>query len=689
MMSGQFDDAEEGDDLLNLQTTDAEFIHAMRAKMILFSEKSSQSPATKTSRLYENPAFQSDPNPAESERTSDTDNVMAGDERNREYCEEQDDDDDLYDLIEDEEDLKTIGGSSSKSLSHLSEAGASRINLTSKNMSHSVSNAVTKMHHLESTKRKSHTGRDDRATSEQCLDPRTRLILFRMLSNGFLELIDGCLSTGKEANVYYAKAGRTAGWVTGSAGSGDRDGSMSHKSHASDVTFAPLVSPDITEYAIKIYKTSILVFKDRDKYVSGEHRWRKGYCEFIEADVFFHSCYFCLKQRSCFPHILLLFFVKNSTKGKSNPRKMVKVWAEKEMRNYRRIHNAKIPCPAPILLKSHVLIMEFLGENGWPSPRIRDAGLSEKRLREAYVQTIVIMRRMFQRCKLVHGDLSEYNLLWHKNEVYVIDVSQSVESDHPSALDFLRKDAANVNDFFKKAGNLNVMTTRQLFEFVTSTVIEDIPEAESAALDSIMEHVDSNALLMEKASENERRALDQQESVDEAVFMSQFLPRSLNQVADYDVGKIEEGDVEETYAHAVAALTGNEDVVEAVAKKTGVDVGSKSTRVLFATNVVDGNAGTNDDEDNENSAEEESDDESESGGLECEEDSSSESGEKKFVKAAMTPEEVAAAKEEEKARRKANKKAVKEAQSEKRMNKIKKKDKQRAIKKTKGNKKKK
>jgi RIO kinase 1 len=126
--------------------------------------------------------------------------------------------------------------------------------------------------------------------------------------------------------------------------------------------------------------------------------------------------------------------------GKSNPRKMVKVWAEKEMRNYRRIYNAGIPCPAPILLKSHVLIMEFLGENGWPSPRIRDANLSEKRLREAYVQTIIIMRRMFQRCKLVHGDLSEYNLLWHKNEVYVIDVSQSVESDHPSALDFLRND---------------------------------------------------------------------------------------------------------------------------------------------------------------------------------------------------------------------------------------------------------
>ncbi|EED94593.1 predicted protein, partial [Thalassiosira pseudonana CCMP1335] len=288
-------------------------------------------------------------------------------------------------------------------------------------MSHAVSNQKHKMQNLSLSKSSSHTGRDDRATSEQCLDPRTRLILFRMLSSGFLELIDGCLSTGKEANVYYAKAGRIA-----SAAGGDVENAT---------TTTTTTSGEVSSYAIKIYKTSILVFKDRDKYVSGEHRWRKGYC-------------------------------------KSNPRKMVKVWAEKEMRNYRRIHNASIPCPAPILLKSHVLIMEFLGENGWPSPRIRDAGLSERRLREAYVQTVVIMRRMYQRCKLVHGDLSEYNLLWHKNEVYVIDVSQSVESDHPSALDFLRKDASNVNDFFRKNGNLNVMTTRQLFEFVTSTVIE-------------------------------------------------------------------------------------------------------------------------------------------------------------------------------------------------------------------------
>lgn len=44
-------------------------------------------------------------------------------------------------------------------------------------------------------------GRDDRATTEQVLDPRTRMILFKLLSNGTVSEINGCISTGKEANV--------------------------------------------------------------------------------------------------------------------------------------------------------------------------------------------------------------------------------------------------------------------------------------------------------------------------------------------------------------------------------------------------------------------------------------------------------------------------------------------------------
>ncbi len=113
---------------------------------------------------------------------------------------------------------------------------------------------------------------------------------------------------------------------------------------------------------------------------------------------------------------------------------------------------AGIPVPRPVFLRLHILVMDFLGKDGWPSPRLKDATLTEDQWRECYVQCVLMMRRMYQQCKLVHGDLSEYNILFHKKKLYIIDVSQSVELDHPSALDFLRKDAKNITDFFRKVG---------------------------------------------------------------------------------------------------------------------------------------------------------------------------------------------------------------------------------------------
>ena len=354
---------------------------------------------------------------------------------------------------------------------------------------------------------------------------------------------------------------------------------------------------------------------------------------------------------------------------------MVKVWAEKEMRNYRRIHTAGIPCPEPIFLKSHILLMEFLGEDGWPSPRLKDAGLSHKHMREAYVQTILIMRHLYQRCKLVHGDLSEYNLLWHKNQVYVIDVSQSVENSHPSTLDFLRKDVSNVNDFFSKIGKLDVMSTRQLFEFVTVPLKEDGGDDEEMKyLEKLMDEVEQYHAKLSRSTDQERREFAQREASDEAVFMSSFLPRSLNQVADYDIKQLEKGNVEESYAHAVAALTGNPDVVEAFhnAKEKGED-DQADQRAKESSNPVS--------EEEDQSSEEDRDDEEHgsSSGEEGDDDDDS----VRFTKTPKTPEELEQEKADKKAERKANKKAVREAKTEKRQTKIKKKDKKRAIKRAK------
>ena len=632
IIHGQFDDADDND--MN-DDLDEAFIEMMRQR--LYQQHKQQKESLMSHSVETN--HEKDDGPQESY-----------DYEEEEEEEEYDEEEELFlQSTSSGGNYHKMGGGGSHSTNGM-EFSTKNVNLT-----HAVSNTLQKMQSMEITKQSKHTGRDDRATVEQCLDPRTRLILFRLLNQGFLQLIDGCLSTGKEANVYYAKAGTN---------NNHHNNNNNNPNHMMANTYIntnndTIAMKKVEEYAIKIYKTSILVFKDRDKYVSGEHRWRKGYC-------------------------------------KSNPRKMVKVWAEKEMRNYRRLHQASIPCPMPILLKSHVLIMEFLGNGeGWPSPRLKDANLSERRLREAYVQTIIIMRRMFVRCKLVHGDLSEYNLLWHQSRVYVIDVSQSVESHHPSALDFLRSDCSNVNDFFHKTANIPVMTTRQLFTFITSTTIQDTTEAEEEALDDIMEQIQNQSQKNEENNNNntksQQREQEQKEAVDEAVFMSQFLPRSLNQLADYEIQQIEDGNVEDTYAHAVAELTGKTTTTSSVSPKHSSKTTKKQAEVTIVTPTTSfttetetyrhANDSNNYDEVEYDTADEDEYDDTMTGDDDSDND-------EKYVKIPMTPEQLQERKDAKKALRKSNKKAVKEAQSEKRKNKkITKKDKKRAVKKTKGKKK--
>merc|ERR1712216_479056 len=112
----------------------------------------------------------------------------------------------------------------------------------------------------------------------------------------------------------------------------------------------------------------------------------------------------------------------------------VKVWAEKEFRNLNRLVAAGVHCPEPVMLRSHVLVMGFFGRDGWASPKLKDATFSAQKARELYRECVMILRNIYQKAKLVHGDFSEYNLLYYQGEIVVIDVSQAVEHAHPHAL---------------------------------------------------------------------------------------------------------------------------------------------------------------------------------------------------------------------------------------------------------------
>ncbi|CAI7646224.1 unnamed protein product [Penicillium bialowiezense] len=309
----------------------------------------------------------------------------------------------------------------------------------------------------------------DRATSEQVLDPRTRMLLLQMINRGIVSEIHG-----KEANVYHAM----------SISQDDEEAPPLHR-------------------AIKVYKTSILVFKDRDKYVTGEFRFRQGY-------------------------------------NKSNNRAMVKMWAEKEMRNLRRIYAAGIPCPEPLYLRLHVLAMGFIGSSkGLGAPRLKDVEFSipepENRWRELYIELLGYMRVMYQTCHLVHADLSEYNILYHKERLYIIDVSQSVEHDHPRSLEFLRMDIKNVSDFFRRK-NVMTLPERTVFNFIISP---EGPAEIVAGNEEMRSVIDKLLVAREEGTDEQQEA----EDVDTAVFRQQYIPQTLDQVYDVerDTERIRDG----------------------------------------------------------------------------------------------------------------------------------------------------
>ncbi|KAJ2533501.1 Serine/threonine-protein kinase rio1, partial [Coemansia sp. RSA 1933] len=212
---------------------------------------------------------------------------------------------------------------------------------------------------------------------------------------------------------------------------------------------------------------------------------------------------------------------------------MVRLWAEKEMRNLKRIYTSGIPSPNPLILRQHVLVMDFLGSSdGVAYPRLKDATISASRFPKLYYQLVKDMRTLYNVCHLVHADLSEYNILYHSKTLYIIDVSQSVEHDHPYALDFLRHDCNNVNEFFRKRGNVRTMSLRRLFEFITDPTISAAENAVDEALERIKEEMEGTSdEMLSKMRE------------DDEVFRQSYIPRTLNEVIDYerDVQKVNDG----------------------------------------------------------------------------------------------------------------------------------------------------
>jgi RIO kinase 1 len=140
-------------------------------------------------------------------------------------------------------------------------------------------------------------------------------------------------------------------------------------------------------------------------------------------------------------------------------KEIIFAWTRKEFSNLKRARKAGVPVPEPYSFDRNILLMEFLGEDQVPFPQIREVDLPDPQ--ETYREIVGYVERLFSDARLVHGDLSEYNILYG-DRPWLIDMGQAVTPDHPRALQFLARDIRNINRFF--SDKCEIMGDQEIFQ---------------------------------------------------------------------------------------------------------------------------------------------------------------------------------------------------------------------------------
>lgn len=195
------------------------------------------------------------------------------------------------------------------------------------------------------------------------------------------------------------------------------------------------LGPDETEVALKLYRINASNFTQMREYLEGDPRF-----DGIASDK----------------------------------KAVVLAWVRKEYANLRRAQAAGVRVPTPIAVQRNVLVMDLVGHADERARRLAEVSLENPET--AYGVLREYTRRLYS-AGLIHGDLSEYNVIVHDGELFVIDLGQAVTVHHPNAESFLERDCTNVASFFRRQG-MDV-TDEELLAYVTDADPDPTGDPES------------------------------------------------------------------------------------------------------------------------------------------------------------------------------------------------------------------
>ncbi|MEM1618625.1 MAG: RIO1 family regulatory kinase/ATPase [Desulfurococcaceae archaeon] len=135
------------------------------------------------------------------------------------------------------------------------------------------------------------------------------------------------------------------------------------------------------------------------------------------------------------------------TSGLSLPwYKQSRIAAEREFKALKELSTYKAYVPTPLGYNRHVVVIEYIdGLELYRKPPLKDP--------EAVLLMVLdTIATAYHKASIVHGDLSEYNILVRKQDEvpFIIDWPQYVYRDDPQAVDLLKRDVSYVVKFFSK-----------------------------------------------------------------------------------------------------------------------------------------------------------------------------------------------------------------------------------------------
>ncbi|OED45154.1 kinase [Endozoicomonas sp. (ex Bugula neritina AB1)] len=188
-------------------------------------------------------------------------------------------------------------------------------------------------------------------------------------------------------------------------------------------------------------------------------------------------------------------------------------WQNAEVDALYRVANANVRVPKPYDCVDGVLLMELVvDEDGDVAPRLNDIALSEEEAREDHATMMTYVMRMLG-AGLVHGDLSEFNVLMAEDGPVIIDLPQAVDAAaNNNAKAMLERDVRNITEYYGQFAPelLNTRYAKEIWAlFEESKLTENTPltglfeeSTKSADVDAMLMEI--QAVIAEEADRQER-----------------------------------------------------------------------------------------------------------------------------------------------------------------------------------------